>query len=135
MTGWSLLLRMKKLRILECCAFSILFLGVVTPVVPAERKTVTTIGGTRTCIEWTANRKKALGDGLLDDYGASLAEAWVYGYLSAINSHVEGEKDLLGVIDVDAISLWLDRYCMRNPKNDVVDGVIDLVIELRKIAR
>ena len=86
-------------------------------------------------MNWTSDRKKEVGGGLLDGYGASLSRAWVLGYFSAINEHVEQERNLLDVIDVDAIALWLDRYCMRNPKKQVSEGVIDLAIELKKIAR
>jgi hypothetical protein len=108
----------------------VLLFIVFTHAVSAERSIVTTIGPS-SC---TAERKKALGSGLLDSYGASLSRAWIFGYLSAVNALVEQEKDLLGVIDVDAIVLWVDRYCVRNPKKGVSDGLVELVIELRKIA-
>jgi hypothetical protein len=111
----------------------VLLFIVFTHAVSAERSIVTTIGPS-SCTSWTAERKKALGSGLLDSYGASLSRAWIFGYLSAVNALVEQEKDLLGVIDVDAIVLWVDRYCVRNPKKGVSDGLVELVIELRKIA-
>ena len=82
-----------------------------------------------------ADRKKSAAGEPLDGIGASIDRAWVHGFLTALNAFLETDKDLLDAIDADTVAEWMDRYCTRNPKKDVIDGGLELFLELRKITR
>lgn len=132
--GKSIYMVKKITMLMACCVIVFSALIAVLPAESAERKTFTSFGNI-SCPEWTANRKKTAGSGAFDNFASVLSESWLRGFLTAINGTVETEKDILRAIDSDAIMLWMDRYCIRNPKNDIMDGAIELVLELRKITQ
>ena len=63
-------------------------------------------------------------------WGGIIYVSWLYGYLSGV-SHVS-DKDFLKGIDSDFIRIWMDKYCQKNPLNDVDDGGDELAHELLK---
>lgn len=58
-------------------------------------------------------------------------QAWVLGYLSAVNT---GDPDFLKQVDPSAIFAWIDNYCRSKPLDQVVDAANGLVSELARRA-
>lgn len=58
------------------------------------------------------------------------AENWIIGYLSGIA--VITNSDFLIGVEAESIYLWMDKYCQKNPLNQIGDGGYDLAKELTK---
>ena len=54
---------------------------------------------------------------------------WVLGYLSGIN--MESGADFLRGRDADALTVWIDNYCRRNPLHAITQATTQLIEELR----
>ena len=69
-------------------------------------------------------------------------KAWVLGYLSGVNTVLDGKtpsgkpSDPLGQLkSAEQVYLWMDNYCKRNPLENVTAGALELLVELRKEER
>lgn len=76
--------------------------------------------GSPDCGEWVAQSKTTLG---------SVHRAWLLGYLSGLNLGFR-HKEILGNVSAPQIYLWMDNYCKAHPLNKVIDGGLDLSVEL-----
>jgi len=56
---------------------------------------------------------------------------WVEGFLSGTNMAYRG-KDALADIDPALVRDWVDKYCKKNPKDDVSDAAAELFVRLTK---
>jgi hypothetical protein len=63
------------------------------------------------------------------------SKAWLLGFLSGMNSARADDKtgsDPLGKLGSgDQAFLWMDNYCKANPLKSIVDGGMELFIELQ----
>jgi hypothetical protein len=81
--------------------------------------------GATSCGQWIEDRKK-------DDHLTQLN--WVLGFISAYNTFLYKGKHpngIFGSSDYNALAVWLDNYCSKNPLNTLYEGVVPLVQELR----
>ena len=69
--------------------------------------------------------------------GASFVanNAWVNGYLTAINRYVYRGGDITENIDLEGRNLWIHNYCTQNPLSNLVDATGALVSELLRRSR
>jgi hypothetical protein len=70
--------------------------------------------GAKPCDTWAKDRK----EGSLITY---TNQAWVLGYLSAVNSYGY-EKDILESSENDELFDWIDNYCEQYPLKDIDDA-------------
>ena len=87
--------------------------------------------GAVTCGRWVEARKKG-------EYYGQLQ--WVQGFISSYNHYVYSHKmasgnGVFGETDYQAITVWMDNYCQRNPLDSVYMGAVNLVKELETRAR
>ena len=129
----QLLLRIGKAKQFYLPLLTTMLMTMTTPSNSAERKTYT-IMGARTCKTWTIERKRAASGSGIDILSEVGGNAWLLGYLSALNFPLK-EKDVLGAVDADTVFLWTDRYCIKNPNNKLSDAALILFIELEKISK
>lgn len=58
---------------------------------------------------------------------------WVLGFISAYNHYVyqgSAHSGIFGNADSDAVAVWMDSYCQRNPLSTPYKGATELVDEL-----
>jgi len=56
-------------------------------------------------------------------------KSWVLGYLSGDN--IQSSVDFLRGRDADALTVWIDNYCRRNPLHEITRAMVELVKELK----
>jgi hypothetical protein len=56
--------------------------------------------------------------------------AWLFGYITAINRLQADTWDIQGGQDLEAILLWLENYCKKNPLERFAGAVAVLTVEL-----
>ena len=81
-------------------------------------------GGT-TCANWVQDRKN-------DTYYPQLN--WVLGFISSYNYYVyvgKNENGVFGSADFAFVSVWMDNYCQKNPRETIFSGALKLMAELR----
>ena len=84
--------------------------------------------GAGSCGEWVEDRKRGSYWGQLH---------WVMGFISSYNFFVyKGSlpNGVFGNADSNAIAVWLDTYCQKNPLNTPAHGAVALIEELRSRA-
>ena len=69
--------------------------------------------GTKSCGAWTADRQ---GNGDIQ----FVDEAWVLGYLTALNVVGPGSDNIARNTDTDGIVAWVDNYCAAHPLDEIV---------------
>jgi hypothetical protein len=60
----------------------------------------------------------------------SIYRAWVAGYITALNMHIEGINNLMGSTDMNGLIVWLENYCMQNPLSNFETAVQALAAKL-----
>ncbi len=55
---------------------------------------------------------------------------WIFGYLTAYNRQTPDTYDIKGQTDTEAMLLWLENYCKKNPLDDFADAMELLTDEL-----
>ncbi|MDO8318792.1 hypothetical protein [Rhodoferax sp.] len=102
----------------------------------AADRTITIIGGS-TCLEWIEAKRIAALESPSDMGWVHVAakRSWLLGFMSALNSSGDSDKDLLKSVNSSIVEAWIDKYCLQNPKKSIDDGAIKLFIELTKINR
>ena len=50
-------------------------------------------------------------------------EAWMRGYMTAVNSNVPGKKDFFEGVSDEALLLWVERWCLKNPLKGITVGL------------
>jgi hypothetical protein len=76
-------------------------------------------GGANSCASWIRDRERT------SSYLANIQ--WVLGYVSAAGNCVELEKT-----DVNAMALFMDKYCREHPRSRISDAAFELVCSLMK---
>jgi hypothetical protein len=79
--------------------------------------------GNHSCGEWTQGRKTATN---------YLDEAWVQGFITAVNLVGPGSSNISGGTDPDGILAWIDNYCAKDPIKSLSYAVGELTAELLK---
>ncbi len=75
------------------------------------------------CEEWNLHRKAK-------DYTASIYTYWITGYISAYNAATDNVYDILGSTDIKQIYTKMDKYCGKNPKSHLADGMSHIIMRL-----
>ena len=84
--------------------------------------------GAKTCGAFVVarNEKKA--------YEESMFLSWLAGYVSGTNRAIAGaserDADIATGVDMDAMRVWVDKYCRDKPLDLFSTAVVNLVIEL-----
>ena len=107
---------------LVVCFFAVMML-VATPVQAVDGAGKHTTLGARSCGQWLEAAKE---DGLL----RVVLKSWVSGYVTAVNTWIEGKNDWLEGIDIPSAMLWIDKYCKENPLSNGSDAMWYLLREL-----
>jgi len=79
-----------------------------------------TIRGAPTCGAWITQRSSPEGE--------SVELAWIVGFLSGLA--IGFDEDILGPVDNEAISGWLDKHCHAHPLETFGSAGQQLFIEL-----
>lgn len=95
-----------------------LSLALATGVVGAQ--TITVRGGL-SCGKWVEQRQSGK---------IVWAETWLDGVLTG--QSMARRMDLLGGMEAESTYLWMDQYCKANPLKTTMDGVVELVAEIRR---
>jgi hypothetical protein len=84
--------------------------------------------GTVPCGTWTEQRR--IGSGAL----LNVMEAWVEGYISAMNaiSAITGHGSGVGVSEADGMYGWIDNYCAAQPLDHLSTATVALLHELTR---
>lgn len=99
----------------------------IATVVPASAKYL--IGaGTQYCSKWTMEHQTKT-------VTASQQNAWILGFVSAMNAAEPNEPDFLKQPDADALVDWISNFCRARPLEYIEDAARALVIELMRRAR
>lgn len=83
--------------------------------------------GAGSCGQWVEERKNN------NNWSSQLH--WVQGYISAYNVYVYRGKHPNGVFgnaDHNALAVWLDNYCEKNPLSSPASGMSGLISELNR---
>jgi hypothetical protein len=98
----------------------------------AGAATYTTIGNSD-CSHWLERREEA-ASGKTYSFSASwFMEGWILGSVTTLNAAQQGKPNALQAIDADTIFLWVDKFCAKYPKKDLLDASFELIGELNKI--
>lgn len=100
-----------------------LFVISLWPASFARAGEVATFGrGTNSCAIWTKNLK--------DGGAARTADlAWVTGFVTGYN--IFGPPGSETNAEVGGMFGWIDGYCAKRPKDEIVDAAMDLIEQLR----
>ncbi len=82
--------------------------------------------GTRQCGDWTADYQQSL---VTDLSIYPLDEAWVMGYVSAVNDNDPRVPNITAT-DPSAMSAWMNNYCQQHPLDHIFEGARALVTAL-----
>jgi hypothetical protein len=81
--------------------------------------------GTRSCAEWTTDRRDSTGVTTI------AMEAWIGGFITAFNTYGSGRSgDILNGMTADAAWTWMDNYCRANPRDQLAVASVALVKDL-----
>ena len=72
--------------------------------------------GDISCEEWSDDRKNGGSSETTDT-------SWILGYISAYNAQTPDVYDITSSIEVDSISLSMDKFCRVFPLSHLSDGV------------
>ena len=107
------------------CLWFLLVLSLLAPVpgicVDTDRSYEVYGYGVKSCGSFVQEKKNTNG---------VLYNAWVAGYLTAVNLTSPVLYSILGKTDINGAMLWLENYCNKNPLKNFVDAVQALVNEL-----
>ena len=96
---------------------------------PVYAETVGISGqGNMSCRVWADARK-------LDDVNTIAYEAWVQGFLTGVNWTGVMNTDLIKGSNKECWFTWMDNYCLKNPRNRIIDGAYIFVFELESRSR
>lgn len=108
---------------------SVVVLGLALIVGTVSNAQVTLGHGTESCGAWTQDRQER-GTGYL------AKGAWVQGYLSHANVHMQtinpAIKDITEGTDFEGLFSWIDNYCATNPLNTLGLATLALLVELTR---
>lgn len=127
-----------------CRASAVALTTLVMSAIPAYSGTALDLGA-NPCGKWSEARRVRGGP------AEATQTAWVFGYLSAAAATLDGEArgavflgkndqtliekaDILNpkLIDANAISAWLDKYCRAHPLEKIADALRVLLAELKE---
>ena len=80
--------------------------------------------GNDSCLVWTSNHSR-LGR------PKEWEDAWIWGYVTAVNRWGTGSQDIAKTQNWDAIARWVDRYCATHPDEKIAEAAIKLVVTLQ----
>ena len=112
-------------RLIAYISFALIFFFAMNSSYAGQR--AITIMAPRTCSTWITERKEADSLKML----TSRSETWLLGVMSGLNAGLDSDKNLLSSVNS---SLVFDKYCAKNPKADVFDGAVQLILELGKVS-
>jgi len=101
----------------------VLSFAITTPVIAADKDSMYSTQGSKSCGEWVDARKE-------EDWRFASLTGWIAGYITAYNKQTPGVFSILKTTDMKSISLWMDKYCQENPLNNLADGMEVLTHEL-----
>ncbi len=55
---------------------------------------------------------------------------WIFGYVTAYNMQTRNTWEITGQTDTEAMLLWLENYCKKNPLDGFADAMEKLMGEL-----
>lgn len=103
------------LRLVRAALFTLLAVAL-----PCAAQEVFTIGmGTNSCGKWIEAAKNPVG--------RAQYRSWVLGFLTGVNWHSNSTQ--AKVPDAEAVMVFIDEYCKRNPLHIVALGAAALVQE------
>ena len=90
----------------------------------ADRPTRSVVGqGATSCGAWTEERRSS-------PLVAMGTVSWLLGFVSAYNAYVAKDGRVQGDADPDALTAWLDNYCISHPLDDIDTATRVLITEL-----
>jgi hypothetical protein len=115
-----------KGRIAAAAALALLLAGRLGAAQADTAYTTIGVGASATCGRW---EQRLQGQ---EDFPL---ETWVLGFLSGADTMaaaIQGMDILSGHVDSAGIFGWLDNYCRSRPLDSLNDGLIKLIIELKR---
>jgi hypothetical protein len=87
----------------------------------AAESRYTTIIGRSSCETWQIEQADN------SSWSQIVNSAWLFGYMSGLNSSGDWPADLLADIDAETIKDWMKKYCNENPSSNVARGASELL--------
>ena len=81
--------------------------------------------GRISCEIWSARRSD-------DSVGSASLEQWLYGYVTSFNRWVPSIVNIARGSNHEGLSVWVDNYCLKNPRQDLADAAEFLLVDLQK---
>ena len=75
------------------------------------------------CTRWTQYRAEKTSNPL---------QGWVLGFVSGRNAFGSGNGNIAPGLTAEGLTVWIDRYCMANPRESVTTAGFKLVDELER---
>lgn len=94
----------------------VISITITIPVAASDKDGMYMSRGDISCSEWSDDRKNG-------GSSETTAKAWILGYISAYNAQTPDVYDITSGIDVDRISLSMDKFCRMFPLSHLSDGV------------